>query len=59
MKIKKFCGPLHCEECNKLKAEIYVISPDKTIIDSKMYLCDDCLQELNRKIVEHLAKKNI
>lgn len=22
-------------------------------------LCDDCLQELNRKIVEHLAEKNI
>ncbi len=22
-------------------------------------LCDDCLQELNRKIVEHLADKNI
>lgn len=22
-------------------------------------LCDECLQELNRKILEHLAEKNI
>ena len=24
-----------------------------------MVLCDECLQELNRKIVEHLAEKNL
>ena len=26
---------------------------------SAMVLCDKCLQELNRKIVEHLAEKNL
>lgn len=24
-----------------------------------IYLCDECLKELNRKIVEHLAEKNL
>lgn len=39
---------------------------DNNIIDSvtqlkccNLYLCDECLQELNRKIVEYLADKNI
>ena len=27
--------------------------------DEGLLLCDDCLQELNRKIVEHLAEKNM
>lgn len=36
-------------------------SENKIYIDSArfFFLCDDCLQELNRKIVEHLAEKNI
>ncbi|EQK39771.1 hypothetical protein C672_3605 [[Clostridium] bifermentans ATCC 638] len=25
----------------------------------ELFICDDCLQELNRKIVDHLAEKNL
>ena len=45
-----------CEECEKHEEN------NINIIDIKykrFYLCDDCLQELNRKIVEYLAEKNL
>ena len=45
---------------------INCFSCDKNIIDSviqleccNVYICDECLQELNRKIVDYLADKNI
>lgn len=30
-----------------------------SIDDNWIYLCDECLQELNRKVVEYLAEKNL
>ena len=46
-------------KCNKCKKNyIYVlvgIAIDKIII----YLCDSCLQEINRSIVDYLASKYI
>lgn len=30
-----------------------------SIDDVWIFLCDECLQELNRKIAEHLAEKNL
>lgn len=45
---------------------INCFSCDKNRIDSviqlkccNVYICDECLQELNRKIVDYLADKNI
>lgn len=45
---------------------IKCFSCDKNRIDSvihlkccNVYICDECLQELNRKIVDYLADKNI
>ena len=43
-----------CDKCfDKAENKIYIDSA------RFFFLCDDCLQELNRKIVEHLAEKNI
>lgn len=42
-----------CDECLD-KAYNQVVFTENTF-----YLCDECLQELNCKIVEHLAEKNL
>lgn len=44
-----------CDECAKGFEELNFIG----LFEEDVYLCDKCLQELNRKIVEHLAEKNI
>lgn len=54
IEIEKFCNDSLCDSCVLNKNTV------KVVIDAAwVYLCDDCLQELNRKIVEHLAEKNI
>lgn len=44
-----------CDECREGFEELNIIE----LSEEDVYLCDNCLQELNRKIVEHLAEKNI
>ena len=51
---------------NITDTNINCFSCDKNRIDSviqlkccNVYICDECLQELNRKIVNYLADKNI
>ena len=45
-----------CSKCKKNYNYVLVgIAIDKNLI----YLCDTCLQEINRNIVEHLANKYI
>lgn len=47
-----------CENCDKTDKENKI-----NIINIAGFpflgLCDDCLQELNRKIVDHLEEKNL
>ena len=51
--------PMTCSACTKLKSgkskKINVVE----LYDDTICLCDNCLQELNRKIVEHLVEKNL
>lgn len=44
-----------CDVCNKED----VVTSFLEGISEDTVLCDECLQELNRKIVEHLAEKNL
>lgn len=44
-----------CVSCKKE----FAVQNSVDIGVKRLYLCDNCLQELNRKIVEHLAEKNI
>ena len=45
-----------CNKCKKSYDYVLVgIAIDKNLI----YLCDNCLQEINRNIVEHLVNKYI
>ena len=45
-----------CNKCKKSYAYVLVgIAIDKNLI----YLCDSCLQEINRSIVDYLASKYI
>lgn len=58
MKIIKWKEKLFCDDCGKLKengCEVLINNIDYETV----FLCDECLQELNRKIVEHLAEKNL
>lgn len=43
-----------CDGCMSNKANICIESKGPWTD-----LCDDCLQELNRKIVDHLSEKNL
>ena len=54
------------EFLNYEESNIKCFECDKNLINikikcncSSIYLCDECLQELNRKIVDYLADKNI
>ena len=54
IEIVKIEGLILCDSC-LLDEDV-----SKVMFDGmKIYLCDECLQELNRKIVEHLAEKNL
>lgn len=44
--------------CRNCKSE-FAVQNSVDIGVKRLYLCDECLQELNRKIVEHLAEKNL
>lgn len=43
-----------CDNCENEGIVNFIGSDNSAIV-----LCDDCLQELNRKIVDHLAEKNL
>lgn len=45
---------IKCFSCNK-----NTINSVVHLECCNIYLCDDCLQELNRKIIDYLADKNI
>lgn len=53
----------HCDNCEKLDKEISQTNNCEVnaiyLKYDEIYLCDECLQELNRKIVDYLADKNI
>ena len=46
-------------KCNKCKKNYNYILVGITIDENLIYLCDNCLQEINRNIVEHLMNKYI
>ena len=46
-------------KCNKCKKNYDYILVGIAIDENLIYLCDNCLQEINKNIVEHLASKNI
>ena len=46
-------------KCNKCKKNYNYILVGITIDENLIYLCDNCLQEINRNIVEHLVNKYI
>ena len=57
MKIYKSEEEIYCDTCmNKTKNRMWLIDDDKV---RENIICDECLQELNRKIVDYLADKNI
>ena len=49
------CNCVNCKTCEASK-KLHLI---KFGWNSETVLCDDCLQELNRKIVDHLSEKNL
>lgn len=52
--VESDCKSKICDGCLNKKEN------KKIILDGLwLYLCDKCLQELNYKIVEHLADKNL
>ena len=56
MKLLQVIEEGKCNKCKKNYDYVLVgIAIDKNLI----YLCDSCLQEINRSIVEHLASKYI
>ena len=54
MEKEKVCN-VNCCECKGDFKKLNLIK----LGEQDIYLCDECLQELNRKIVEHLAEKNL
>ncbi|MGL5189104.1 MAG: hypothetical protein ACRC7S_05510 [Cetobacterium sp.] len=52
-KINKF----ECDSCNEYDKELNRIEFEESEVST--CLCDECLQELNRKIVDYLVDKNI
>lgn len=57
MEIYKSEKEEYCDCClNKTKNRIWLID-DESVREN--IICDNCLQELNRKIVEHLSEKNL
>ena len=46
-------------KCNKCKKSYDYVLVGITIDKNLIYLCDTCLQDFNRNIVEHLASKYI
>ena len=46
-------------KCNKCKKNYDYVLVDIAIDENLIYLCDICLQEINRDIVEYLASKYI
>lgn len=57
MKIYEFERNIKCDECGKVKNVNKIVL--RQLEYDVNYLCDKCMQELNRKIVEHLADKHI
>lgn len=57
MEIYKGDNETYCDSCpNKTKNRMWIIDDDSV---RENIICDNCLQELNRKIVEYLAEKNL
>ena len=50
---------LEKRKCNKCKKNYDYVLVGIAIDENLIYLCDTCLQDLNRSIVEHLASKYI
>ena len=46
-------------KCNKCKKNYDYVLVGIAIDENLIYLCDNCLQDLNRNIVEHLTSKYI
>lgn len=46
-------------KCNKCKKNYDCVLVGITINENLIYLCDTCLQEINRDIVDYLASKYI
>ena len=46
-------------KCNKCKKNYDYVLVGIAIDKNLIYLCDNCLQEINRNIVEHLMNKYI
>ena len=46
-------------KCNKCKKSYDYVLVGIAIDENLIYLCDNCLQEINKNIVEHLASKYI
>ena len=46
-------------KCNKCKKSYDYVLVGITIDENLIYLCDICLQEINRSIVEYLANKYV
>ena len=46
-------------KCNKCKKSYDYVLVGIAIDENLIYLCDNCLQEINRDIVEYLANKYI
>lgn len=57
MEIYKSEKEEYCDTClNKTKNRMWLID-DESVREN--IICDNCFQELNRKIVDHLAEKNL
>ena len=50
---------LEKRKCNKCKKNYDYVLVGITIDENLIYLCDSCLQDLNRNIVNYLASKYI
>ena len=50
---------LEKRKCNKCKKSYDYVLVGIAIDKNLIYLCDNCLQEINRNIVEHLMNKYI
>ena len=46
-------------KCNKCKKSYDYVLVGIAIDENLIYLCDNCLQEINRSIVDYLASKYI
>lgn len=50
---------LEKRKCNKCKKNYNYVLVGIAIDENLIYLCDSCLQEINRSIVDYLASKYI